>query len=153
MPNAKTYCGRSAGHPPGACRSPDAVAKWAERSASKDRIVTPEDRARWHQTAKLKRYGLTPETFDRMLEAQGYACAMCQEPFGENELIFIDHDHTLGCHPGEKQACDRCRRGLVNLRCNIAVGYIERYEELARAYLDRYAEYPQPLVAFAGTGR
>jgi hypothetical protein len=38
---------------------------------------------------------------------------MCSEPFEADDLIFIDHDHTLGCHPGEKEACDRCRRGLL----------------------------------------
>jgi len=49
--------------------------------------------------------------------------------------VHIDHDHSLGCHPGEKRACDRCRRGLLCLRCNTAVGYIEGYAGLARAYL------------------
>jgi hypothetical protein len=95
--------------------------------------------------SKLKRYGLTQETFDRLLEKQGYACGMCHEPFGEEQPVFIDHDHTLGCHPGEKQACDKCRRGLLCLRCNTALGYIERHGELARAYLgSRHARHEGP---------
>jgi hypothetical protein len=102
----------------------------------------PEVVRRWRANARLSRYGLTQETFDALLEAQGHACAMCREPFGEDEPIFIDHDHNLGCHPGEKQACDKCRRGLLNLRCNVAVGYIERYGELARAYLDKTSAVP-----------
>ena len=78
-----------------------------------------------------------------MLEEQGYACAMGGEPFQDGDMIYIDHDHTLGCHPGEKEACDRCRRGLLCLRCNVAVGYIERYDDLARAYLGK-TKTPQP---------
>jgi len=53
-------------------------------------------------------------------------------------LVYIDHDHNLGCHAGEKQACDRCRRGLACLRCNAGLGYIEQMREMARAYLARY---------------
>lgn len=133
----------------GTCRSPEAVAKWAERSRSRDRVVTPEDKARWARTHKLKRYGLTEETFTQLLEAQGYACAMCFEPFAEDQLIFIDHDHNLGCHPGEKQACDRCRRGLLCLRCNTGLGYIERMGEMARAYLIAVSGARLRLVASA----
>jgi hypothetical protein len=135
MPKARAYCGRAPLHR-GTCRTPEAVARWAERSRSKDRIVTPEDRARWARTHKLKRYGLTQETFDRLLEIQRYACAMCHAPFAEGQPVFIDHDHDLGCHPGEKQACDKCRRGLLCLRCNTGLGYIERMGHLARTYLD-----------------
>ena len=73
--------------------------------------------------------------FALLLEAQGYACAMCHVPFEEGQQIAIDHDHTLGCHPGEKHACDACRRGLLCLRCNTGLGYIERMSDMARAYL------------------
>jgi hypothetical protein len=75
------------------------------------------------------------ETFDRLLEIQEYACAICSEPFEEGEPNHIDHDHNLGCHPEEKRACDRCRRGLLCRQCNTALGYIEKYTDLARAYL------------------
>lgn len=89
---------------------------------------------RWRATHRFARYGLTRETFDAMLEAQGHACAMCREPFGDAP-VFIDHDHSLGCHPGEKQACDRCRRGLLCLYCNTGLGYVERLGQIAHAYL------------------
>jgi hypothetical protein len=77
---------------------------------------------------------MTQEMFDRRLEAQGYACDMCRRPFEDGEPIFIDHDRN--CCPAEKRSCGRCVRGLLCLRCNTALGYIERYGELARAYLD-----------------
>jgi Recombination endonuclease VII len=133
MPKAKTYCGRYSGHPDGQCRSPKAVAAWRQRSASHDRVIMPEARARWKLTHKLKRYGMTQEDFDRMLAAQGYACAMGREPFGEDSLICIDHDHA--CCPDEKRSCGKCVRGLLCVSCNTALGIIERKYEIARAYL------------------
>lgn len=55
--------------------------------------------------------------------------------FKDGQRIHIDHNHNLGCHPGEKQACDRCRRGLLCLPCNIALGFIEAKYALAHQYL------------------
>jgi recombination endonuclease VII len=76
-----------------------------------------------------------------MLAEQDDACAMCFEPFSDDEMIYIDHDHH--CCPDERSSCGRCVRGLLNRRCNVAVGYIERYGDLARAYLEKTAT-PQP---------
>ena len=75
-----------------------------------------------------------------MLAAQGNACAMGGEPIEEGQPVFIDHDHA--CCPAEKSSCGRCVRGLLCLKCNVALGYIEGMYKLARAYLAR-----QPLAA------
>ncbi|HEX6523777.1 MAG TPA: endonuclease domain-containing protein [Streptosporangiaceae bacterium] len=104
-------------------------------AARPTRVYDPAAVQRWRATHRLKRYGLTQESFDILLGIQGHACAMCHEPFQDGDAIHIDHDHNLGCHPDEKRACDRCRRGLLCLRCNTALGYIEGYAELARAYV------------------
>jgi hypothetical protein len=47
--------------------------------------------------------GLTPERFAQMMEAQGYACAMCRTPFEKDQRICIDHDcqRSLRC-PGSR---------------------------------------------------
>jgi Recombination endonuclease VII len=102
-------------------------------------LNTPAARARWRLTHKLKRYGLTQEQFDRLLEIQGYACAMCSELFEDGQAIFIDHDHN--CCEEEKSSCGECVRGLLCLRCNTALGYIERYGERAEAYLASRKEW------------
>jgi hypothetical protein len=71
-----------------------------------------------------------------MLEAQGNACGMCRKPFGD-QRVSIDHDHA--CCPaaprGQPGCCGKCVRGLLCFRCNTALGYIEMYGEMARAYL------------------
>jgi hypothetical protein len=93
----------------------------------------PDVRRRWRLANKLARYGLTQDSFDRLLELQGYACGMCHMIFEDGQVIFIDHDHA--CCPEEKRSCGKCVRGLLCLSCNTALGQIERKYELAKAYL------------------
>jgi Recombination endonuclease VII len=109
----------------------------AQRVLTHGRSYDPVVKARWRQGYKLQRYGLTPERFAAMLEAQGYACAIGREPFEEGQLICIDHDHDCcPVTPGKEiRCCGRCVRGLLCFRCNTALGYVEAYGELARAYL------------------
>jgi Recombination endonuclease VII len=71
-----------------------------------------------------------------MLESQGYACAMGREPFEDGQVIFIDHDHA--CCTSEKSSCGKCVRGLLCLKCNTALGYIEKMQEVAQAYLGQF---------------
>jgi Recombination endonuclease VII len=145
MPRKKTPCARRPGHK-GDCRTAEGLADSRERLTQRRRGVRRSDDPvavrRWRANARLARYGLAQETFDALLKAQGHACGMCREPFTEDQLIFVDHDHNLGCHPEEKRACDKCRRGLLCLGCNTALGHIERKYDLARAYLDRISVVP-----------
>jgi len=57
---------------------------------------------------------------------------MCHEPFEEDQPIFIDHDHA--CCPDEKSSCGKFVRGLLCLRCDTALGVIERMYEMAQVY-------------------
>jgi hypothetical protein len=136
MPKARTHCGRSPGHG-GDCKTPAFMERQRALKRALDRPYDPIAAQRWRSTHRLTRYGLTPDTFAQLLADQGYACAMCHAPFKDGQRIHIDHDHNLGCHLGEKQACDNCRRGLLCHRCNIALGWIELYRDLADAYLAR----------------
>ena len=68
-------------------------------------------------------YGLTPEEFDSMLSLQENKCKVCKAPF--TKTPHIDHDHTC-CGP--LKACKKCVRGLLCSRCNIFIGYLEKYE-------------------------
>jgi hypothetical protein len=138
MKRAQITCARKPGHH-GECRTAKALEDHRQRKTQRRRgqtLSTPEARARWRLTHKLKRYGLTQADFDRLLDEQGHACAMCFEPFADGDQIFIDHDHN--CCPAEKSSCGKCRRGLLCLRCNTGLGYIESLHDLARSYLDKH---------------
>ena len=131
------------------CRTTAALADRRAQLTERRRgqtLVTPETRSRWNRTYKLKLMGLTPERFSQMLEAQGNACAMCRTAFEEDHLICIDHDHAC-CPPAlPSRCCGKCVRGLLCLTCNIALGYIEAYSELATGYLRQHyaGQSPQP---------
>ncbi|MFJ8041191.1 endonuclease VII domain-containing protein [Kitasatospora sp. NPDC096147] len=75
-------------------------------------------------------YGLTTEEYQRLFEAQGGRCAICQETRRTN--LAVDH-----CHKTE------AIRGLLCQRCNgqlLARGARDRPEVLRRAaeYLEKY---------------
>jgi len=147
MPRANSYCARGPGHPP-PCATPEAMERQRQRAADRrpDRVVGPEDKARWARAHKFVRLGITEARFNLMLEAQGHACAMCHRPFEDGQRIFADHDHD--CCPKQTKAtaktCGECIRGLLCFRCNTALGYIELYGEMAREYLQGPAGVEAP---------
>lgn len=65
----------------------------------------------------LKAYGLTPEAYDAILEAQNYVCKICNSPEtsrnkGNFRSLAVDHDHFTGRI-----------RGLLCNRCNVLLGF------------------------------
>lgn len=64
-----------------------------------------------HKYRLFKKYGLTIQQFNEMLEDQGFGCAICT-----TELIFPNVDH---CHKTGKV------RGLLCSRCNSGLGIFQ----------------------------
>lgn len=58
------------------------------------------------------KYGITPEIFAEMLEAQSGVCAICGGTDLEQSRkhLSVDHDHITGAVRG--LLCDRCNRGI-----------------------------------------
>ena len=56
-------------------------------------------------------YGITVETFDKMVEEQHGCCAACEKP---TEQLVVDHDHATGKV-----------RGLLCNNCNLALGHVQ----------------------------
>lgn len=76
--------------------------------------------------ASLKhRYGITPEQWQEMFEAQGGKCALCPNT-GRAYRLCVDHNHETG------QV-----RGLLCQRCNTAISR----EETFPGWLERVAAY------------
>ena len=137
MPRKETYCARGAGHPP-PCATPEAMERQRQRAAERrpGRVVTPEAKARWNKTHKFVRFGITEEQFDELLEAQGHACAICRATF-HGQRICVDHDHACCPVPasGHTRSCGECIRGLLCVRCNTWLGWLETYGGKVGAYL------------------
>ncbi len=76
-----------------------------------------------------RKYGIGADEYDRLLEAQGGTCALCDKPetARHRETVFslaVDHDHATGEV-----------RGLLCARCNRVLGQIEALG------LERVGEY------------
>lgn len=76
------------------------------------------------------KYGISPERYDAMLEAQGGGCAICNGTNPSDRPLFVDHDHA--CCPGVK-TCWKCVRGLLCHKCNSALGMFNDDPALLRA--------------------
>jgi hypothetical protein len=112
-----------------------------QRAAGKRplRVVAYADKARWNRTHKFVRFGITEAQYLQMLEDQGYACAICGEPFGEDQRICWDHDHSCCPVPasGHTISCGDCFRGLLCVQCNTRLGWLETYDSKITAYRER----------------
>ena len=92
--------------------------------------ANPDQQRAVRRRIKLKKYGLTPEDYDRMVAEQGGLCAICLR---EGEIdptsqlrLGVDHNHTTGRV-----------RGLLCRPCNQALGVMGDDPERC----DRMAEY------------
>jgi hypothetical protein len=74
----------------------------------------------------LRRYEITLDDYERMLEEQNGVCKICGNPPLEHELA-VDHDHETGYV-----------RGLLCVPCNVGLVHVERpgWLKKAQAYLN-----------------
>jgi Autographiviridae endonuclease VII len=111
-------------------REVDRVRAWQEanpeRYAERQREYRESGRkAIANRKSHLKRkYGLTVEQYEAMLDAQGGVCFICRETPGDLPL-HVDHDHTTGDV-----------RGLLCIRCNNALGLFQESPALFQAAAD-----------------
>lgn len=84
----------------------------------------------------LRKWGLTSEQFEQMLQNQGGGCAICgateNSPGSKGKSLAVDHDHTTGKV-----------RGLLCDKCNRALGWLgEDHQRFIRAaeYLQKHKE-------------
>ena len=85
-----------------------------------------------------RRYNITVEQYDVLLESQGGACAICgRVPVEGERRLAVDHDHA--CCPDGEKTCGKCIRGLLCVSCNSGVGMLSTVELLksAQVYLER----------------
>jgi hypothetical protein len=104
-------------------RNAAAVVKMKEawRKANKDRWnTTGKAWKKAHPQAmriyQLRKYGLTPESFQSLLDSQGGRCAICgtKEFGGPGKRPHVDHDHETNK-----------LRGLLCVKCNAGIGQFQ----------------------------
>lgn len=83
-----------------------------------------------------RRYGITAEEADAMLEAQGGLCAVCRTA----PAAHVDHDHGTG--EVRELLCFNCNGGLGQFKDDPAVlraaaDYVERHRALPRSVSNR----------------
>ena len=78
-----------------------------------------------------RKYGISVETYKKMLAEQDGKCAICKQPF--TLTPFIDHCHKVGKVRG--LLCRGCNTGLGNFQDSIenleqAIRYLEKYKQV-----------------------
>lgn len=81
--------------------------------------------------ALWRKFKITPEDYDRLLDDQNGVCSICSNPPREMRLA-VDHDRS--CCPGE-ESCGSCVRGLLHQDCNSRLGWYETNKERISKYL------------------
>lgn len=66
--------------------------------------------------SNLKKYGLTVEDYNNILEKQNYSCAICSS----KNFLQVDHDHK--CCSENARSCGDCVRGILCRNCNTILG-------------------------------
>jgi hypothetical protein len=69
-----------------------------------------------------RKYGILPEEITRLYNSQNCVCAICEQEKSLDTNLHIDHCHTTGKV-----------RGLLCVKCNIAIGLFEDSTERLRA--------------------
>ena len=80
-----------------------------------------------------RRHNMTREGRDRYILEQGSICGICATDDPGKRGWQLDHDHT--CCPAE-YSCSSCRRGILCVRCNTAIGLFDDNPEFIRKALD-----------------
>ncbi len=132
-------CVRKAGKAYYAAHKEKWVAYQAKREADPQFAVKAKEASARHRlsptnTIRLRylkdRYGITPEQYFAMEDAQGGVCAICRrQARGSDRRLHVDHNHITDKIRG--LLCFNCNAGLGNFADNIewlraAIAYLER---------------------------
>jgi hypothetical protein len=87
------------------------------RCATHHREVVKARREAAHGRRIGERYGLTPEQYKALYEAQGGTCYICQRATGKRKKLAVDHDHKTGYVRG--LLCGPCNSMLAHARDSV----------------------------------
>ena len=102
-----------------------------QRILSRHSAWAKDNRSAEQRKQNARRYGLTLEQYDNMLQEQAHCCKACREEF--TKTPHVDHDHA--CCPG-KLSCGKCVRGLLCGGCNTTLGFMQDSPDKLAALAD-----------------
>lgn len=70
------------------------------RCTTHHRAFKKAQKARNHDAAVVRTYGLAPGEYDRIYAAQGGVCAICLRSTGATKRLAVDHNHATGAVRG-----------------------------------------------------
>ena len=89
-------------------------------------VVKRARRSKAHGNRVLSVYGITPEQYQEIYDAQGGVCFICRRATGATRKLSVDHDHLIAdqeCGHDPKSGCPQCVRGLLCRPCNDMLGH------------------------------
>ena len=105
-------------------RASEATRRWQKRNPERAKGIA--------RRVHLRKYGITPEQYDKMFEEQGGQCALCgMTPEVNGALLAVDHNHATG--KVRALLCRLCNNGLGHFREDgdllaRAIAYLKEHE-------------------------
>ena len=99
------------------------------RLAKVQRKLKPKEKS---QYSRLRRYGISKERYQEMMEEQEGSCAICKtkEPSSIHQELYIDHDHLTGIV-----------RGLLCRNCNLMLGFAKDNVSVLKGCIEYLKKY------------
>lgn len=113
------------------CFTVKPISEFTKHSRMKDGL-SPRCKSCEVERIQLSKHGLTAAQKALIATEQG-GCAICHRPDPGRKGWVVDHDHS--CCPGER-SCPKCRRGVLCIWCNNALGYGQDSPKILRAAAD-----------------
>ncbi len=87
-------------------------------------------RGNLRRSSLQRKYGISVEDYDCLLQFQGGGCAICKQTETKKKRLAVDHDHSTGKIRG--LLCTRCNTAIGLLKdsivlCENAAGYLKYY--------------------------
>ena len=109
------------------------VKRWQQENPERlnayrrSRRLEPEVKRRERAGHLMRKYGMSIEQYDAMLEAQGGGCYICGRAPRDDISLHVDHDHSTGEVRGI--LCFRCNNALADFQEDTrllrnAIGYL-----------------------------
>jgi hypothetical protein len=100
------------------------AAAWNKKQTQKRKIIVQKNNYK-------KRYGLTVEQKQDLIDGQDSKCAICKNDLKDTHDVCVDHNHITGSI-----------RGILCRKCNLGIGHLQDSIDILKSavkYLKKYS--------------